>query len=46
MQAIRDVQPSAEKSPYLGHKASKLPEYVYQAAILVAVLLILWTATA
>ena len=42
MQATRDLTQSTTLAP--NHKASRLPEYVYQAAILVAVLLILWTA--
>jgi hypothetical protein len=43
MQATRDVTPNARPLPYLDPKASKLPEYVYRAAILVAVVLLLWT---
>jgi hypothetical protein len=43
MQATQDVTLNARPSPYLDPKASKLPEYVYRAAILVAVVLLLWT---
>lgn len=39
-------QSEAQPSPYLGPKVSKLPEYIYQAATLLAVLLLLWTAAA
>lgn len=44
MQATREVNQSARPSPFPDPKGSKLPEYVYRAAILVAVLLLLWTA--
>ncbi len=45
MQATPDVIPkNDESSPYLNQKAGSLPEYVYQAAILVAILLMIWTA--
>lgn len=43
MQATRDVIQNAQPSPSLDPKASRLPEYVYQAAILLAVILLLWT---
>jgi hypothetical protein len=43
MQATRDVTPNAPPSLYLDAKASNLQEYVYRAAILVAVVLLLWT---
>jgi hypothetical protein len=43
MQATRDVNQNAHPSPFLDPKTSKLPEYVYRAAILVAVILLLWT---
>jgi hypothetical protein len=43
MQATRDVTQNDRPSPFLDPKASKLPEYVYRAAILVAVVLLLWT---
>jgi hypothetical protein len=43
MQATRDVTPNARPLPNLDPKASRLPEYVYRAAILVAVVLLLWT---
>ena len=43
MQATRDVTPNAQPLPSLDPKASRLPEYVYRAAILVAVILLLWT---
>ena len=43
MQATRDVLNEDEPSPYLEQRSSRAPEYVYQAAILVAVLLVLWT---
>lgn len=44
MQATRDANPNDRPSPSLDAAASKLPEYVYRAAILVAVILLLWTA--
>jgi hypothetical protein len=43
MQATRDAARSARPSPFLDPKASRLPEYVYRGAILVAVILLLWT---
>jgi hypothetical protein len=43
MQAPKDVTPNARPFPYLDPTASRLPEYVYRAAILVAVILLLWT---
>jgi hypothetical protein len=42
MQAPRELNRNAPPSP-LDPRASKLPEYVYRAAILVAVILLLWT---
>ena len=44
-QAKRDATRSNEPFPYLDAKATMLPEYVYRAAILMAVILLLWTAT-
>ncbi len=44
MPATRDLNQNAQRSPFFDPKASKLPEYVYRAAILVAVILLLWTA--
>ena len=38
------VPPKAQPSPYVSSTVSQLPEYLYQAAILLAVLLLLWTA--
>ena len=43
MQATQDATPNARPSPFLDPKASRLPEYVYRAAILVAVIILLWT---
>lgn len=43
MQATRDVTRNSQPSPYLDPKASRLPEYVYRAAILLAVVILLWT---
>ena len=43
MQATRDTTGSTQPSPNLDPRASRLPEYVYRAAILVAVVLLLWT---
>jgi hypothetical protein len=43
MQATRDVTRKAQPSPHLDPKASRLPEYVYRAAILMAVVILLWT---
>jgi hypothetical protein len=43
MQATRDVTRNAQPFPYLDPKASRLPEYVYRAAILLAVVILLWT---
>jgi hypothetical protein len=44
MQATRDAANGAPRSPNLEPKVSRVPEYLYQAAILAAVLLLLWTA--
>jgi hypothetical protein len=44
MQATREVNQNARRSPLFDPKGSKLREYVYQAAILVAVILLVWTA--
>jgi hypothetical protein len=44
MQATREANRKAQRSPFFDQKASKLPEYVYRAAILLAVILLLWTA--
>ena len=44
MQATREMNRNAQRSPFFDPKASKLPEYVYRAAILAAVILLLWTA--
>jgi hypothetical protein len=44
MQATREVNQDVQRSPFFDPKASKLPEYVYRAAILLAVILLLWTA--
>jgi hypothetical protein len=38
-----DVNHNVRPSSQLDPKASKLPEYIYRAAILVAVVLLLWT---
>jgi hypothetical protein len=43
MQATRELNQNAQPSSPLDPRASKLPEYVYRAAILVAVILLLWT---
>jgi hypothetical protein len=43
MQATQDMTPNAQPSPSLDPKASRLPEYVYRAAILMAVIILLWT---
>jgi hypothetical protein len=43
MQATQDVTRSGQPSPDLDPKASRLPEYVYRAAILLAVVILLWT---
>lgn len=43
MQAKRDATRNAQPSPQLDAKATRLPEYVYRAAILMAVILLLWT---
>ena len=43
MQVKREVNRNAQPSFPLDPKASKVPEYVYRAAILVAVVLLLWT---
>ena len=44
MQATRDASQNGQPSPFFDPKGSKLREYAYQAAILVAVILLLWTA--
>jgi hypothetical protein len=44
MQAKRDATRNDQPSPCLDAKASRLPEYLYRAAILMAVILLLWTA--
>ena len=44
MQATPGAMPQAEQSPYLQSQSNRVPEYLYQAATLVAVLLLLWTA--
>ena len=44
MQATPDAVPQARPSPPLQQKANKLPEYAYQIAILVVVVLLLWSA--
>ncbi|MDQ1452828.1 MAG: hypothetical protein QOJ51_6454 [Acidobacteriaceae bacterium] len=44
MQATREMNQNAQRSPFFDPKASKLPEYIYRAAILLAVILLLWTA--
>lgn len=44
MQATREVNQNTRPSFPLDPRASKLPEYVYRAAILAAVILLLWTA--
>ena len=44
MQATREVNQNAQPSYPLDLRASKLPEYIYRAAILAAVILLLWTA--
>ena len=43
MQAPREVIGNPRPSRHLDPKASRVPEYVYRAAILVAVVLLLWT---
>ena len=43
MQASRDAIGNAQPSFGLNPTASKLPEYVYRAAILAAAVLLLWT---
>jgi hypothetical protein len=43
MQATRDATGTPQPSPILDAKASRLQEYVYRAAILAAVILLLWT---
>jgi hypothetical protein len=43
MQATRDAIGSPQPSPALDPRASRLQEYVYRAAILVVVILLLWT---
>lgn len=44
MQATRDASRNAKPSVAFDPKASRLPEYVYRAAILLTVILLLWTA--
>ena len=44
MQATRELNPNGQPCPSLDPMASKVPEYVYRAAILMAVILLLWTA--
>jgi hypothetical protein len=44
MQATREVNRNGQPSSPLDPRASKLPEYIYRAAILMAVILLLWTA--
>jgi hypothetical protein len=44
MQTTRDVTQNAQPSPFFDAKGSKLRECVYQAAILIAVILLVWTA--
>jgi hypothetical protein len=43
MQATRNVIGNARPSAGLDPRASVVPEYVYRVAILVAVVLLLWT---
>jgi hypothetical protein len=43
MQATRDADGTPQPPPMLDAKASRLQEYVYRAAILAAVILLLWT---
>jgi len=43
-QAKRDATRSDQPFAYLDANAAMLPEYVYRAAILMAVVLLLWTA--
>ena len=43
MQATRELNQNGQPSPSLDPRASKLPEYVYRAAILATVILLLWT---
>jgi hypothetical protein len=44
MQATRDTSRNGAPFTFLDPKANKLPEYVYRAAILAAIILLLWTA--
>lgn len=44
MQATRDVTHNAQPSPFFDPQRSKLRECAYQVAILVAVILLVWTA--
>ena len=44
MQATRELNRNAQPCSPLDPRASKVPEYVYRIAILVAVILLLWTA--
>jgi hypothetical protein len=43
MQAPREVIGIPRPARHLDPKASRVPEYVYRAAILMAVVLLLWT---
>lgn len=43
MQATRDMTQSSQPSYPSDLKANRMPEYVYRVAILVAVILLLWT---
>ena len=43
MQATRDAIGRPQPSPNLDPRASRQQEYMYRAAILVAVILLLWT---
>ena len=44
MQATRNVIGGAQPTTGLDPRATLVPEYVYRVAILVAVVLLLWTA--
>jgi hypothetical protein len=44
MQATRNVIGNAQTSSGLDPVTTKVPEYIYRIAILVAVVLLLWTA--
>ena len=43
--SLRPSSVTADAPPTAGAVSSRHPEYVYQAAILAAVLLLLWSAT-